>query len=110
MCVLTAQALPLVKKPLKELLLVNERLGKNLQLNNESLQMQKLFSPPLIVPFVPVSIISLFGLADFQLEAAALGAELLQRSGGGGLQKVLGLCMCFAARKLKGLPPKCFSR
>lgn len=26
------------------------------------------------MPFVPVSIISLFGLADFQLEAALLGA------------------------------------
>lgn len=74
---------------LKELLLVNERLGKILQLNNESLEMQRLaffffFFSSLIVPFVLVSIISLFGLADFQLEAASLGAELLQHSGGSG--------------------------
>lgn len=81
-CSLPAEALPLVKKPLKELLLLNERLGKILQLNNESLEMLRLFfpllfllppSPPaLIVPFVLVSIISLFGLADFQREAASL--------------------------------------
>lgn len=31
------------------------------------------------MPFVPVSIISLFGLADFQLEAALLGAPAARR-------------------------------
>lgn len=36
-------------------------------------------SLPLIVPFVLVSIISLFGLADFQLEAALLGAPAAQQ-------------------------------
>lgn len=65
-----------------------------MQLNNESLEMQKLFFCfALIVPFVLVSIISLFGLADFQLEAASLGAELLQHREGNcrsyGLVRVL---------------------
>lgn len=55
----------------------------------------KSFFPPLIVPFVLVSIISLFGLADFQLEAAALGAELLQRSGRGGIAEDMGLVHVF---------------
>lgn len=49
MCSLPAEALPLVKKPLKELLLLNERLGKILQLNNESLEMLRLFFPLLFL-------------------------------------------------------------
>lgn len=69
--------------------------------------MQRLFFPSLIVPFVLVSIISLFGLADFQLEAASPGAERLQHSQGK-LQKITGLCMCFAAGKRTVLSPRCF--
>lgn len=43
MCSLPAGALPPVQNPLKELLLLNERLGMILQLNDESLEMPRLF-------------------------------------------------------------------
>lgn len=58
------------------------------------------FSLPLIVPFVPVSIISLFGLADFQLDAALLGAPAAQQEE---LQGMWGLSM----NKRGFFPPKC---
>lgn len=99
MCSLPAGALPPVQNPLKELLLLNERLGMILQLNDESLEMPRLFFfplifffPALIVPFVLVSIISLFGLADFQREAASLWSRALAAWRGGGKKKQNELC------------------
>jgi len=103
------------KKPLKEPLLLNERLGEILQLNNESLEMQRLFSFYFFIFFgfdcaICSSFYNKFVWACRFPTGSCFSWSRALAAQGGVLQKIRAHTCALLPGKTKVLPPKYFPR